>query len=174
MGDLRHCYTPISLRLQSGAKSLDGVLDILQMRIDAEVVFTNSLQKIIGRSTNLISHINPNETLRADGLDALYSDLKNEYTQRMAYLNSLKEDVQKPLNEMKQFYYQQNKSFVNQTKNNIKALKQQQNEFIKLKAKYEKIMNDKNRKQQLLIVKKKFTLQQTIWTKQQQIFDNKM
>lgn len=174
--DLRHCYTPISLRLQSGAKSLDGVLDILQMRIDAEVVFTNSLQKIIGCSTNLISHINPNETLRADGLDALYSDLKNEYTQRMAYLNSLKEDVQKPLNEMKQFYYQQNKSFVNQTKNNIKALKQQQNEFIKLKAKYEKIMNDKNknRKQQLLIVKKKFTLQQTIWTKQQQIFDNKM
>ena len=121
--DLRHAYTPISLRLQSGAKSLDGVLEILRMRIEAESVFCNSLQKIIGCSTNLMSHIPSTESVRRDGLDALYSDLKNEYTQRMAYLSNLREDVHVNLSRMKDYYYSQNKIFQNQTKSNIQSLK---------------------------------------------------
>ena len=181
--DLRHAYTPCLLRLQCGAKSLDGVLEILRMRIDAEISFTNNLQKIIGCSTNLISTISSQESIRRDGLDALYSDLKNEYIQRMSFLQSLRDDVHNPLSKMKQFYYTENKKFTNQTKSNIQSLKKQQNEFLKLKAKYDKIMkpnngdkilNNKSKKQQLLNIKKKYQQQQIIWKKQQQIFDNKM
>lgn len=181
--DLKHAYTPISLRLQSGAKSLDGVLEILRMRIEAESVFCSSLQKIIGCSTNLMSDIPSTESVRRDGLDALYSDLKNEYTQRMAYLNSLKEDVQGPLHKMKDYYYSQNKIFQNQTKSNNQILKKHQKEFLKLKEKYDKIMkppskgdkilNNKSKKQQLLNIKKKYQDQKLIWEKQKKIFDNK-
>eukprot|EP01084_Bolivina_argentea_P139285 245045_1 len=178
--DLKHTCTSIALRLRTGTKSLDDVLQILRMRIEAEVQFTNSLQKIIGASTKLIgANLQPTESLRRDGLDALYTDFKNEYTQRMAFLSSLKQDVQKPLIGMKEFYYSQNKNFSNQTKNNLKVLKQQQNEFYKLRTKYKKVMcndttNSHKKKQQLLAVKQRFHQQQLIWKKQQQIFDNKM
>ena len=86
---------------------------------------------------------------------------QTEYTQRMAFLNSLKQDVQKPLVRMKDFYYTQNKAFAAQTKANLKALKNQQNEFAKLKTKYTKIVSGDNskKKQQLLMVKKRFTQQ---------------
>eukprot|EP01083_Nonionella_stella_P286147 973891_1 len=114
--DLKHTCTSIALRLRTGTKSLDDVLQILRMRIEAEIQFTDSLQNIINTSTKLMSNIQPNESLRSDGLSALYSDFKNEYTQRMAFLDSLKEDVQKPLIAMKEFHKIQ-------TKNNLKALK---------------------------------------------------
>mmetsp|Transcript_49154 Transcript_49154/g.78519 ORF Transcript_49154/g.78519 Transcript_49154/m.78519 type:complete len:368 (+) Transcript_49154:62-1165(+) len=177
--DLVHAYTPVQLRLQNGAKSLDGVLEILRMRIDAETTFCAALQKMIGCSTDLISHISCTETLRSDGLDALTSDLKNEYTQRRAFLNSLKEDVQSPLHKMKEEYAAQNKYFTNQTKQNIQALKKQQTEFVKLKAKYDKLMrnssnNNDHKKQQILVIKKKFLQQQENWKRQQHIFDSKM
>eukprot|EP01083_Nonionella_stella_P039354 107041_1 len=113
--DLRHAYPSVALRLRQGAKSLDGVLEILRMRIEAEVQFTNSLQKIVGASTKLIgANLQPTESLRRNGLDALYTDFKNEYTQRMAFLDSLKEDVEKPLITMKEFYYVQNQNFANE------------------------------------------------------------
>eukprot|EP01084_Bolivina_argentea_P139286 245046_1 len=161
--DLKHTCTSIALRLRTGTKSLDDVLQILRMRIEAEIQFTDSLQNIINTSTKLMSNIQPNESLRSDGLSALYSDFKNEYTQRMAFLDSLKEDVQKPLIAMKEFHKIQ-------TKNNLKALKQQQNEFQKLKTKYNKVIgNDiKNTSKQ-----KQRVYQQQL-RKQHQIYDNKM
>merc|ERR1712228_784785 len=61
--------------------------------------------------------------------------------QRIAYLNSLKEDIQKPLRATNQLYSSQNKLFATSTKNNIKALKQHQNEYNKLKTKYDKTSN---------------------------------
>jgi len=183
--DLLHAYTPVSTRLQSGAKSLDGVLDILRMRIDAETQFCSSLQKIISCSTDFIAHVSCTESLRADGLDALYSDMKNEFTQRMSFLSSLKEDVQKPLLSMKEYYQAQNRHFTNQTKQNIQALKKQQTEFVKLKSKYDKVMKSHAESQstsetqsakmaQLRSVKQRFVSQQGNYRKQQQIFDNKM
>eukprot|EP01083_Nonionella_stella_P111998 328933_1 len=178
--DLRQAYSTVQWRLQSGEKSLDGVLDLLRLRIDAETEFTNKLQKIITSSNKLISHIEPYESLRRYGLDALYTDLKNEYTQRMTLLSALKQDVQRPLSSMKEFYHAQNKYFTNQSKQNLKSLKQQQNEFVKLKSKYDKLMttdkpkNPVKMKQQLLQVKKKFNQQQIIWRKQQDLYDAKI
>lgn len=178
--DLRHAYEPIQTRLQSGAKALDGVLEILRMRIDAEGEFTNSLQKIIGCSTNLMSHIPSSESLRTYGLDAMYTDLKNEYTQRMAFLNSLRDDVHKPLSKMRDFYYSQNKTFGSQIKSNIQSLKKQQNEFTKIKAKYDKVMGNtditkkQTKKQQLLTVKRRFNQQQQVWKRQREQYDYQM
>eukprot|EP01083_Nonionella_stella_P286146 973890_1 len=161
--DLRHAYPSVALRLCQGAKSLDGVLEILHMRIEAEIQFTNSLQNIIDTSTKLMVNLQPNESLRRDGLDALYTDFKNEYTQRMAFLDSLKEDVEKPLIAMKEFYYVQNQNFANETKNNLKILKQQQNEFYKLQTKYNKVMNNDTKNNTK--TQRRFYQQKLIWKK---------
>eukprot|EP00485_Elphidium_margaritaceum_P006312 CAMPEP_0202704790 /NCGR_PEP_ID=MMETSP1385-20130828/17423_1 /ASSEMBLY_ACC=CAM_ASM_000861 /TAXON_ID=933848 /ORGANISM="Elphidium margaritaceum" /LENGTH=312 /DNA_ID=CAMNT_0049362895 /DNA_START=29 /DNA_END=967 /DNA_ORIENTATION=- len=188
--DLLHAHTPVLSRLQNGAKSLDGVLDILRMRVDAETQFCSALQKIISCSTDFIARVPCTESLRADGLDALYSDMKNEYTQRMTFLAALKEDVHTPLVSMKEYYYAQNRHFSNQSKQNIQMLKKQQSEFSKLKVKYDKVVknhgsnhsqsaetlrvNNNTKLQQLQAVKQKFIKQQNHLRKQQQIFDNKM
>ena len=66
-----------SLRIQNGSKSLDDVLEIVRLRIDAETQYTNSLQKIIGRSNKLISGGNAQETLNSAGLNALHCDMEN-------------------------------------------------------------------------------------------------
>lgn len=178
--DLRHAYSPIQTRLQSGAKALDGVIDLLSMRISAEEEFTHSLQKIIGCSTDLMCQIPQNESIRSCGLDAMYTDLKNEYTQRMAFLNSLRHDVHRPLVEMKDFYYAQNKTFNNSIKSNIQSLKKQQSEFTKIKAKYDKVMSadiskrGQSKKQQLLNVKRRFNQQQRVWKLQRERYDLRM
>merc|ERR550539_153289 len=153
-----------------GSKSLHGILEFLRLRIDAESQFTHSLKKIIGRSSKLMSNFDPNESLRKDGLEALCSDLRNEYTQRVAFLKSLKEDIQKPLRSTNDLYASQNKTFANATKANIKALKQQQNEFNKLKQKYDKTSNFDEYK----LLKKKMEAQQIKLKEQRVTFNEEM
>jgi len=101
-------------------------------------------------------------------------------------VNSLRDDVHKPLSKMKDFYYAQNKSFNNSIKSNIQSLKKQQNEFTKIKAKYDKVMGHSDvpkaqhskkqhsKKQQLLNVKRRFTQQQLVWKRQREVHDQRM
>ena len=76
----------------------------------------------------------------------------------------MKEDIQKPLRSTNDLYASQNKTFANETKSNIKALKQQQNEYNKLKSKYDKTSNFDEYK----LLKKKME-QQSNKLKQQRI-----
>merc|ERR1719245_469993 len=117
--------------MQTGGKTLDSVLDVIQMRIDAEKTFTNSLRKICDRSSQLLSLIPESETIRTFGLEAMCTDLKNEHSQRVEFLGFLKNDVHRPLQQVRASYYAQNKSFGHTLKSSIGSLKKQQNEFAK-------------------------------------------
>ena len=199
---LRHAFAPLSVRLESGIKSLDGIIELLRLRIEAEANYASSLEKIISNES-LISYVNSHESLRKDGLDALYTDLKNEYQQHIEYLNSLNEDIYLPCISMRESYASQNRLFANNTKQNIKSLRQQQNQFYKIKTKYEKVCKDASNARTLLlnakldnkissqqilklgskvnstlktqqIWKEKYDQQQLIWNKQQIKFDDEM
>lgn len=180
--DLRHAYTPIQERMQTGGKILTNVLEVIQMRIDAEKTFTNSLKKICDRSNNLLSLVPENETLRMYGLEAMCTDVKNEHSQRVEFLSFLRNDVRRPLQQVRDTYHAQNKSFNHTLKSSIGALKKQQNEFAKLKAKYDKVVhsenggsaNTKSKKQQLLAVKKRFNEQQIAWKQHNEDFEANM
>ena len=180
--DLRHAYTPIQKRMQTGGQCLDSVLEVIQMRIDAEKTFTNTLRKISERSHLLLSFIPESETIRTFGLEAMYTDIKNEHSQRVEFLGFLKNDVHRPLQQVRETYHAQNKSFNHTLKSSIGSLKKQQNEFAKLKAKYDKLvhsdnggaLNTKSKKQQLLAVKKRFTEQQVVWKRHNEDFESNM
>ena len=200
--DLRHAFAALSVRLESGIKSLDGVIELLRLRIEAEAQFASSLERIISNKS-LICNIPTIETLRRDGLDALYTDLKNEYQQHIEYLNSLNEDIYLPCISMRELYASKNRLFANNTKQNIKSLRQHQNQFYKIKTKYEKVCKDASNARTLLlnakldnkissqqilklgtkvnstlktqqIWKEKYDQQQLIWNKQQIKFDDEM
>eukprot|EP01083_Nonionella_stella_P081527 224624_1 len=175
--DLMHLYTPIVERMQHGEKSLECLLDIIRLRIDAETQYSASLQKIMQRSHNLME-FSEDESLNKHGLNALVCDLKQEYTQRMEYLNSLKQDVQQPLSTMKDHYTSQNKCFAAKTKNSIKILKHEQCEFMKFKAKYNKLLNNghdtKSKKDQLAVARRKVHLSKTKWKQHEQVFEMDM
>eukprot|EP01084_Bolivina_argentea_P191857 329493_1 len=117
---LRHAFAPLSGRLESGIKSLDGVIEMLRLRIEAEAEFARSLEKIILNKNLITSSSSSYESLRRDGLDAIAADMKNEYTQRIEFLNSLNEDVYQPCLQMRESYASQNRVFANNTKINIK------------------------------------------------------
>eukprot|EP01083_Nonionella_stella_P072304 194838_1 len=175
--EMSHAYKTIRLRFQNGVQSLDCTLEILRLRIEAETQFTDNLKKIIESSNRLLPHLNQNESLRQYGFESLHTDFKNEYKQRMAFLNSLKHDVEPPIASMKSTYHTQYKFFSSQSKQDLKSLKQQQHEFTKLKEKYDKLTRGdkhKNKRQLLLNVERKFKQQQSVWAKQQKTFDNKM
>merc|ERR1719361_3218273 len=184
--DLRHAYTPIQKRLQTGGKVLDSVLDIIQMRIDAEKTFTNALKKIRDRTFLIQSLIPKTETLRTYGLEAMYTDIKNEHSQRVEYLGFLKQDVHRPLQQVRDSYHGQNKAFNANLKSNITQLKKQQTEFAKLKAKYDKLVHSessklstqsnstKYKKQQLLQVQKRFQEQSVQWKRHDEDFECNM
>ena len=135
---LRHAFAPLSARLECGIKSLDGIIELLRLRIEAEASYAASLQNIMSNES-LISYVSSHESLRREGLDALFTDLKNEYQQHIEYLNSLNEDIYLPCISMREHYASQNRLFANNTKQNIKSLRQQQNQFYKIKTKYEKV-----------------------------------
>eukprot|EP01084_Bolivina_argentea_P040512 74866_1 len=138
---LRHAFASLSGRLENGIRSLDGVIEMLRLRIEAEAQFAAALQKIM-TNQRLISSLDVAESLRKDGLNAIHADMHNEYTQRIEFLNSLNEDVYQPCVSMREQYAQKNRSFAHTTKGNIKTLRKHQNEFYKIKSKYEKVCKD--------------------------------
>eukprot|EP00485_Elphidium_margaritaceum_P001675 CAMPEP_0202691314 /NCGR_PEP_ID=MMETSP1385-20130828/6063_1 /ASSEMBLY_ACC=CAM_ASM_000861 /TAXON_ID=933848 /ORGANISM="Elphidium margaritaceum" /LENGTH=836 /DNA_ID=CAMNT_0049346699 /DNA_START=32 /DNA_END=2542 /DNA_ORIENTATION=+ len=138
---LRHAFTPVTVRLQHGLKALDGVIEMLRLRIEAEAQFAAALQRIMNNES-LIHNLPSSESLRKDGMDAIHADMKNEYTQRVEYVNSLTEDVYQPCLAMRDLYASKNRSFAHETKENIKQLRQHQSVFHKTKAKYEKVCRD--------------------------------
>ena len=199
---LRHAFAPLSSRLEAGIKSLDGIIEILRLRIEAEASFASGLEKIICND-KLLSSVSSLESLRIDGLDALHADLKNEYQQHIEFVNSLNEDIYEPCISMRELYASKNRLFANNTKQNIKSLRQQQNQFYKIKTKYEKVCKDASNARTLLlnakldnkissqqilklgtkvnstlktqqIWKEKYDQQSLIWNKQQIKFDDEM
>jgi len=147
---LRHAFSALSARLERGIPCLDGVIEMLRLRIEAEAQFAASLERII-KNDKLISSLSPTESLRKDGLDALHADMKNEYTQRLEFLNSLNEDVYQPVVAMRDEYAQKNRQFAGDTKAHIKALRQQQQTFQKVKGKYEKVAKEASNARTALI-----------------------
>ena len=77
---------------------------------------------------------------------------------------------------MKQDYTLQNKAFTNTTKSNTKALRQQQSEYVRLKNKFNKLMNDdyNSQPQQVQIIGHKLSEQQIKLKQQQMVFDDQM
>ena len=77
---------------------------------------------------------------------------------------------------MKQNYTLQNKAFTNTTKSNTKALRQQQSEYLRLKNKFNKLMNDdyNSQPQQVQTIGNKLSEQQIKLKQQQIIFDKQM
>jgi len=180
--DLRHACAPIQTRLQSGAKSLDGLLNIISMRIEAETNFTNALQKMMNTSSSLLSSVPSGESLRRHGLNAMYTDLKNEHTSHMEFLDSLRKDVQCPLIATQRSFNAQNKASSLDIKQSVQTLRKQQSELTKLKAKYEKLVatnktsptSKAKHKQQLLVAKRKLIAQQKAWRAQNATFQTRM
>ena len=199
---LRHAFAPLSGRLEQGIKSLDAVIEMLRLRIEAEAQFAANLEKIISNE-RLLSYLSPLESLRKDGLDAMHADMKNEYNQRIEFLNSLNEDVYQPCVAMRELYASKNREFANDTKSNIKTLRKHQEQFYKMKSKYEKVckeasqartallnakLDHKISSQQILKLgskvnstlktqqsyKEKYDQQQLIWNRQQVKFDDEM
>jgi len=185
-GDLRHACAPIQTRLQCGAKSLDGMLNIISMRIDAETTFTNALQKMMNTSSSLLSSVPSGESLRRHGLNSMYTDLKNEYVSHMEFLDSLRKDVQCPLISTQRTYLAQNKASALDIKQSVQTLRKQQSEVTKLKGKYDKLVNASTPSaststkakhkhlQQLLAAKKKLIAQQKAWRTQNVSFQARM
>merc|ERR1712154_750361 len=103
--------------------------------------FTNSLRHILNSSSNLISTFDSTTSLKMNGFDALFVDMKNEYHQRMEFLNSLKVDVYEPCVRMKSVCDKNNKSLINETKRKSKQFDAHQSEYQKLKQKYDKLMS---------------------------------
>ncbi len=68
--------------------------------------------------------------------------MRNEYTQRLEFLNSLNEDVYQPCVSMRELYAEKNRLFANDTKTHIKSLRSYQNQCYKIKTKYEKVCKD--------------------------------
>jgi len=138
---LRHAFAPLSARLAAGIGSLDGIIEMLRLRIEAESVFAESLHRILSNEA-LMSSLSPLESLRRDGMVSIHSDMKNEHTQRLEFINSLSEDVYRPVVAMRDLYAQKNRSFANDTKLHIKALRRHRAEFFKAQAKYEKVCSE--------------------------------
>ena len=199
---LRHAFAPLSARLESGIGALDGMIEMLRLRIEAEATFAASLQRILNNE-KLLSSLSPLESLRKDGLDALHADMKNEHTQRLEFLNSLNEDVYQPVVAMRELYAQKNRSFVSDAKSNIKSLRNQQTHFHKIRQKYEKVckeasnartallnakLDNKISSQQILKLgakvnstlkqqqnwKEKYDEEQLLWNRHQIKFDDEM
>lgn len=138
-GHLRHAYTPLANRLSDGLESLDNILEILRLKIECEAEFARSMEKIL--------HINFScgaieiGTIR-DGLNAIRADMKNEYTQRLEFLNSLNEDVYQPCLQIRELYSSRNRSFAAETKSNVQRLRKQRSIFAKIQTKFSKVHKD--------------------------------
>ena len=198
----RHAFAALSNRLEQGIRSLDGIIEMLRLRIQAEAQFASALDKIINNE-RFVSSMSKDESLRKDGLDAIAADMKNEYTQRIEFLNSLNEDVYQPVVTMRELYASKNRLFANDTKQNIKSLRSQQSAFYKIKTKFEKVCKDASNARTALLNakldnklssaqilklgskvnstmktqqswKEKYDEQQLVWNRQQIKFDDQM
>ncbi|ETO05456.1 hypothetical protein RFI_31937, partial [Reticulomyxa filosa] len=103
--DLRHAYALLSERLEKGVVLLDELTTVLYLRIESDAELTRGLQKILHRMESQTDEIG---TIK-DALDAIKADIKNDHTCRTEYVNSLTEDVYKPLVELREHYVQNNK-----------------------------------------------------------------
>ena len=178
MATLTAKLSPIVSSLQKGKKSLDGIIEMLRLRVDAETQFTNSLRHILNSSNHLISTIDSTTSLKTHGFDALYVDMKNEYHQRLEYLNSLKVDVYEPCVRMKSVFDKNNKSLLSETKRKSKQFDQHQAEYKKLKEKYDKLMSKttKNTKEtkQRPVIKRRYSQTLIVYKQQKSVFDAQM
>eukprot|EP01083_Nonionella_stella_P169979 577511_1 len=117
MASFAEKYAPILENIQRGSKAMDGIIEMLRLRINAETQFTEALQNIMKVSTKLISNCFDSKiSLQMHGFDALFCDMKNEYNQRIEFLNSLKKDVLNPCLTTKQSYEHKHKLLVNESK----------------------------------------------------------
>eukprot|EP01084_Bolivina_argentea_P283542 485644_1 len=113
MATLAQKLSPILATVQKGTKSMDGIIEMLRLRINAETQFTNSLCKIVEQSHRILSTgLDSSFTVRNHGFEALFIDIKNEYFQRMEFLNSLKKDVYEPCIQMKQIHEQKHRTLI--------------------------------------------------------------
>jgi len=152
------------------------------MRIEAETNFTNALQKMMNTSSSLLSSVPSGESLRRHGLNSMYTDLKNEYSTHMEFLDSLRKDVQCPLISTQRTYVSQSKASALDIKQSVQTLRKQQSELTKLKAKYEKLVathktsptSKAKHKQQLITAKRKLIAQQKAWRAQNTTFQTRM
>lgn len=176
--DFRHLRDPLIDRMDHGTSVLDGVLELTQMRIDAERVYAESLKKIITRFHEIESQIPESESLGMHGLTALCVDCKNEYAQRVALLKSVREDVRKTLIEIRNEYQPQKEKFAEEMRMNKIKVKAQQREFSQIKAKYDRVMNSKKKyttpTDQLWYLRKQFKRQQKKWSRYYAEYQHKM
>eukprot|EP01084_Bolivina_argentea_P101035 181214_1 len=167
-------FSSVLTKLGAGSKSLTIMLEMLRQRLDAETTFTDALQRIIGTTPKLISGLGSTESIRTYGFDALFCDMKNEYVQRIEFLNSLRKDVYDPCVRMQQIYEASNKSFISDMNRKTKLHKKHQDEYTKVKEQYDKIMGKKHsasKAKKQPAITRKYTQKQLIWKRQQNSFD---
>jgi len=136
---LRHAYTPLKDSLDRNNLCLDNIVDVLRQRIQAEIDFARTIERIIS-SCNFTS-LEAGKTIR-DGLESIRADMKNEYNMRVEFANSLSEDVYKPLLQCREIYNLQNQKFAQDTKTNVKTLRNEHMKWLKLKSRYEKTVQE--------------------------------
>eukprot|EP00483_Globobulimina_turgida_P008221 UN08237 len=133
---------PLATQFMKNMKSLDGVLELIKLRIEAENQFSSTLRKIILNYDTLIPQ--SSESTKINGLNAIFGDIKNEYIQHKEFSKSLSVDVYTPLYKMKQKYVSRNKSYCSDLRSINKVKKVSENQFIKIKEKYDKSLRESN------------------------------
>jgi len=133
--------------LHNNVESIDMLIEILKLRIDAETEYSKNIENII---TNYDFSFYENGTLK-DCLQAMKADMKNEYTQRCEFATSLFEDVYQQLLKLRQMYNGQYKKFESDTKIIEKSFKYYENNYNKIKSKYDKICDDEQRARNALV-----------------------